>query len=168
MHINRIVPLAAGVLVALSGAAQAASPASTTFGVSATVAANCLVTAAAIPFGSYDGTAAKDISKDLKVRCTNGLPYTVKLSAGSGGGFAPRKLANGSDTLEYNLYLDAGFTSVWGDGTASTSVDTGTGAGMSLSKEKTHTIFANLPNSAANQDAPAGNYSDTITVEVSY
>jgi len=168
MHFDRIAPLAAGILVALSGAAQAASPASTTFGVSATVAANCLVTAAAIPFGSYDGTAAKDISKDLKVRCTNGLPYTVKLSAGSGGGFAPRKLASGSDTLEYNLYLDAGFTSVWGDGTASTSVDTGTGAGMSISKEQTHTIFANLPNSAANQDAPAGNYSDTITVEVSY
>ena len=68
MHIKGIAPLAAGVLVALSGAAQAAGTATTSFGVSASVAANCIVTAVPMPFGAYDGTAAKTTSQDLKVR----------------------------------------------------------------------------------------------------
>ena len=167
MHFSRHAPLASVVLLALCGGAQAASPASTTFGVSASVAANCLVTANNIAFGNYDGTAARSASQDLKVRCTNTLPYTVKLSSG-GGSFAQRLLSSGSNTLQYNLFTDAGHTSIWGDGVGGTFSVPGIGAGLSASKEQTHTIFGSLPNSAANQDAPAGNYTDTITVTVEY
>jgi spore coat protein U-like protein len=167
MQFNRHVPLAGAVLLAMCSSAQAASPASTTFGVSASVAANCLVTASDIAFGNYDGTAAKSASQDLKVRCTNGLPYTVKLSSG-GGTFAQRLLSSGSDSLQYNLFTEAGFTNIWGDGVGSTVSVPGTGAGMSIAKEQTHTIFGSLPNSATNQDAPVGNYADTITVTVEY
>jgi spore coat protein U-like protein len=39
---------------------------------------------------------------------------------------------------------------------------------MSSTKEITHTVPGQLSNSAANQDAPAGAYSDTITVTVVY
>ena len=60
------------------------------------------------------------------------------------------------------------FSSIWGDGTGSTVNVPGVGAGMSATKEKTHTIFGSLPNSVANQDAPVGNYTDTITVTVEY
>jgi spore coat protein U-like protein len=167
MHLHRHAPLAGAVLLALCGSAQAASPASTTFGVSASVAANCLVTAGNIAFGAYDGTAAKSASQDLKVRCTNNLPYTVKLSSG-GGTFAQRLLTSGSDTLQYNLFTEAGFSNIWGDGIGGTVSVPGLGAGMSATKEQTHTIFGSLPNSAANQDAPVGNYADTITVTVEY
>jgi spore coat protein U-like protein len=167
MHPYRHAPLAGAVLLAMCGSAQAASPASTTFGVSASVAANCLVTASDIAFGNYDGTAAKSASQDLKVRCTNGLPYTVKLSSG-GGTFAQRLLSSGSDSLQYNLFTEAGFANIWGDGGGGTVSVPGTGAGMSIAKEQTHTIFGSLPNSAANQDAPVGNYADTITVTVEY
>jgi len=168
MHINRIVPLAASVLVALSGAAQAASPATTSFGVSASVAANCIVTAVAMPFGAYDGTVAKTTSQDLKVRCTKNLPYTVKLSGGDASSFAPRKLKDGgTNTLEYNLFSDGGRTAVWGDGVGAGAVP-GIGSGMAVASANTHTIYAELFNSLANQTAPAGNYADTITVEVAY
>jgi spore coat protein U-like protein len=168
MHINRIVPLAAGVLVALSGAAQAAGTATTSFGVSASVAANCIVTAVPMPFGAYDGTAAKTTSQDLKVRCTKNLPYTVKLSGGAANSFAPRKLNDGgSNTLEYNLFSDGGRTSVWGDGVGASAVP-GVGNGMGVASAVTHTIFAELFNSLANQAAPVGNYADTIAVEVAY
>ena len=44
----------------------------------------------------------------------------------------------------------------------------GVGAGMGVASANTHTIYAELFNSLANQDAPAGNYADTITVEVAY
>jgi len=90
----------------------------------------------------------KDISKDLKVRCTNGLPYTVKLSAGSGGGFAPRKLASGSDTLEYNLYLTRASPRSGRRHRQHLRRHRHGCRHVALSKEQTHTIFANLPNSA--------------------
>ncbi len=167
MQFNRHAPLVGAALLAFCGCAQAASPASTTFGVSASVAANCLVTATNIAFGSFDGTAAKSASQDLKVRCTNNLPYTVKLSAG-GGSFAQRLLSSGTDTLQYNLFTEAGFSNIWGDGTGGTVNVPDVGAGMSATKEKTHTIFGSLPNSDANKDAPVGNYTDTITVTVEY
>ena len=167
MHFTRHAPFAGAIVLALCGSTQAATAASTTFGVSASVAANCLVTANNNAFGSYDGTAAKSASQDLKVRCTNNLPYTVKLSSG-GGSFAQRLLSNGTDTLQYNLFTQAGFTTVWGDGTGGTVSVPGVGAGMSATKEQTHTIFGSLPNSAANQDAPVGSYTDTITVTVEY
>ena len=167
MHFDRIAPLAAGILVALSGAAQAASPASTTFGVSATVATNCIVTASPIAFGDYDGTAEVDVSQNLSVRCTKNLPYTIRLNGGLANSFAPRKLSNGTDTLEYNLFTTAGRTVVWGDGTTGSTMP-GTGAGMGIPNANSHPIFARLLNSAANQLAPAGTYNDTVTVEVHY
>jgi spore coat protein U-like protein len=167
MHFNRIAPLAAGVMVALSGAAQAASPATNTFGVSATVAANCIVTTSPIAFGNYDGTAEVDVSQSLSVRCTKNLPYTIRLNGGLANSFAPRKLAKGSDTLEYNLFTDGTYGTVWGNGTSG-SVVPGIGAGMGLPNANPHPIFARLLNSAANQLAPVGTYNDTVTVEVHY
>jgi spore coat protein U-like protein len=167
MHCKRIVPLAAGVLVALSGAAQAATT-STTFGVSASVAANCIVAATPIAFGNYDGTAAVDVSQNLSVRCTKNLPYTIRLNGGAANSFAPRKLTNGgSDTLEYNLYTDSNRGTVWGNGTSGSTV-AGTGNGMGNSSAVAHTIYARLFNSATNQLAPVGAYADTVTVEVTY
>ena len=44
----------------------------------------------------------------------------------------------------------------------------GIGTGMGVASANTHTIYAELFNSLANQDAPVGNYADTITVEVAY
>jgi spore coat protein U-like protein len=128
---------------------------------------NCLVSATDLDFGTYDGSAAKAATADLKVRCTKGLPYTVKLSTG-GGTFAQRLLSNGTDTLQYNLFTTAGFGSVWGDGSGSTVTVPGNGLGLSVNAEQLHVVHGSLPNSAANQDAPVGNYADTITVTVEY
>jgi spore coat protein U-like protein len=166
MHCKRIAPLAAGVLVALSGVAQAGT-ASNTFGVSASVAANCIVAATPIAFGNYDGTVEVDVSQNLSVRCTKNLPYTIRLDGGAAGSFAPRKLAKGTDLLEYNLFTDGARSTVWGNGTSGSTV-AGTGNGMGLASAVSHTIYARLFNNAANQLAPVGNYADTVTVEVAY
>jgi spore coat protein U-like protein len=167
MYRNAIAPMiATGILIALGGSAQAASTRTTTFNVSATVADNCLVSASDLAFGNF--TAAGDVtnSSSVKVRCTSGTLYTVKLSAGSGT-FGTRKMMNGSSFLAYNLYKDAGYTSIWGDGTGSTATNGGTGTGLSSAKEVTYTVFGKLPVSG-NEDAPVGNYADTITVSVDY
>ncbi|HXW10078.1 MAG TPA: spore coat U domain-containing protein [Steroidobacteraceae bacterium] len=166
MRANVLVPVVAGALL-ITAADAGAATATTTFNVSAQVAANCLVSADDIDFGSYDGTAALTADGAVKVRCSNGLPFTIALSAG-GGSFTQRLLTDGTNDLEYNLYTAASFGTVWGDGTGTTVTVGDVGEGMSATKELTHTVYGQLVNSAANQDAPAGSYSDLITVTVTY
>jgi spore coat protein U-like protein len=167
MRSNVVAPIAAGILLAAAGSAAAATK-TTTFTVNAAVAGNCNITAAPnLDFGNYDGSAVLTTSGDIKVRCSNGTPYSVKLSAG-GGTYAQRLLAKGTDKLQYNLFTDAAYANVWGDGTSSTVFNTGTGSGLSLAQEKTHTVYGQLPNSTTNQDAPVGAYADTITVTITY
>jgi spore coat protein U-like protein len=161
-----LVPVA-GALMTASIPAVAATK-QTTMGVSASVAANCIIAAQALSFGSFDASAAKSGSSDLTVRCSNGTPYTVKLSSGATGTFAHRLLTSGSNSLEYNLYTSSALSSIWGDGTASTDTMGGTGAGLAAGSALTHTVYGELPNTVNNQNAPAGNYSDTVTVTVEY
>lgn len=168
MSRNVLMLAVAGTLMIASGSAAAATR-TTTFEARATVSANCLVSATALNFGSYDGTATKTGTSDISVRCSTGTPFTVFLNAG-GGTFAQRLLSNGpANKLQYNLYtaaLPGG--QIWGDGTASTGIMGGNGAGMSAGSALPFTVFGELPDNAFNQAAPAGSYLDTITVTVNY
>jgi spore coat protein U-like protein len=122
-------------------------------------------------FGAYDGTAISTGSADIKVRCSNLTPYTVKLGVGStaGASFGQRLLAGpGTNKLEYNLFTTGAYSTIWGDGTLTTGTVPGTGAGFSSAAEKTHTVYGQIPNSVANQAAPTGLYSDSVQVTVEY
>ena len=167
MRANVLAPAVAGALLIAATAAGAATQ-TTTFSVSAQVAANCLVAADNINFGNYAGTAALTANGAVKVRCSSGTPFTIGLSAG-GGSFAQRLLSDGSGhSLQYNLFTASNFGMIWGDGSNSTGTLGDVGAGMSAAKELSKTVYGELVNSATNQDAPAGNYTDTITVTVTY
>ena len=168
MRRNIIVPVTAGALLALAGAAHAATK-TTGFNVSAAVSKNCFVAASDMNFGPYDGTADMTATSDINVRCSMDTPFVIKLDEGSGTGtYAARKLTDGTSELEYNLYTAVDYVSVWGDGTAGSTTVGDTGQGMGASKAITKTVYGRLPNSAANQDAPASNYFDAITVTVEY
>lgn len=170
---NFIACLSAGALLATAGAAQAASPATTTLGVSATVLKNCTVTApTAVAFGTYTPTGGNVTANGtLNVNCTKSTPFTVSLNKGTTvGGTIPQRLMNdgAGNTLQYNLYTTATFATVWGDGTAgngSTQPGTGTGMGTAV----VMTVYGQLPDNATNQAAPpATTYADTVTVSVAY
>ena len=45
----------------------------------------------------------------------------VNLSRGGAATFFPRQLASGGSLLDYNLFLDASRTQVWGDGAGGSS-----------------------------------------------
>jgi spore coat protein U-like protein len=70
--------------------------------------------------------------------------------------------------LEYYLYTSLGANTVWGDGTGSTGTVTGTGNGLGVPNGIQHTVYGELPISAANQAVAVGTYTDTITVTVEY
>jgi spore coat protein U-like protein len=163
---HSIAPIAAGILLAFAGSAEAATK-TTTFGVSASVAANCLVSATNLGFGTYTGVAQLTGTSNVNVNCTKNSAYSLALSAGNGT-YATRLLANGTNNLQYNLYTTAAATSIWGDGTASTAVVAGTGAGMAAANQITHTVYGVLPDNVTNETQPVGTYNDTITVTVTY
>lgn len=168
MRRHSIAPVAAAVLLALAGGAQAATK-TTTFNVSANVASNCLISTTNLGFGAYTGVAQLTGTSTVGVRCTNGTGYTVKLSAGNGGSFAPRLMSDGaSHSLQYNLYTTAANLVVWGDGTGSTGVQGATGTGLSNAGNVDYTVYGTLPDNAVNQTAPVGSYADVITVSVDY
>ncbi|HUA89202.1 MAG TPA: spore coat U domain-containing protein [Steroidobacteraceae bacterium] len=161
-----------GALLVLVAGVAVAGTATTTFGVSVTVNSNCLVSAANLAFPNYTPAGGNQTANTtVSVRCTKGSPFTVALNAGTtaGGSFAQRLMSNGAgQTVEYNLYTVSNFATVWGDGTAGTSTVAGTGAGVAAGNAISETVYGELVDSAANQGVPPGNYTDTITVTVSY
>jgi spore coat protein U-like protein len=168
MRRNNLLVAVAGALLVASGTAGAGTD-TKTFEVSAVVNPNCIVSAADLAFGGYDGTAAKTGTSTVTVRCSKNTTYEVALSTGGSGSFAQRLLSgNGGNTLQYNLYTTLDASTIWGDGTSSTDTVPGLGAGMASASAQTHTVFGQLPNSTDNQDAPSGDYTDTITVTVTY
>lgn len=136
----------------------------TTFAVTASVVAACAVSATNMLFGSYDPTSAtpNDKQSTVNVTCTNGVSYAIGLDAGGGSGatVAARKMSASTDLLTYSLYTDSGRMTVWGN-TANVDVVSSTGTGVL----QAFTVYGRAP---AAQTAPVGNYTDTVTVTVTF
>jgi spore coat protein U-like protein len=164
MHSYIRAPLAAGLMLALAGTAQAAPPATTTFKVTATVNPICLVQATDMAFPAYDASTAVNATSKIDVRCTNGTAYDVHLDGGGSSDPAQRLMYNGADTLEYNLFVDSARNTVWDD----TNFDSGIGQGMANASTQSHTVYGRVPNTANNKNAKPLTYEDTVTVTVSY
>lgn len=160
--------LAATALAA--GMANAATtPAS--FQVTATVLSTCSATAATLPFGNYTpGGGTLAVNTAISVRCTKNTPYTISLNIGSttGGTMGQRLMGSAGNTLQYNLYKDAAFTTIFGDGSATSATSAGVGNGVALANAVATTVYGQLPDNATNQSAVPGAYSDTISVTVTY
>lgn len=161
MNLQKLLTFAA-VAVTLPGAALAAQT-TTTFQVTALVTSACSVNASNLDFGSYDPLSVVDdtITTNINVACTLLTPYAIKLNGGSvNSNISARKMANGADRLDYQLYTSALMTTIWGDAVTGSTV-TGTGLGVSTP----HTVFGRI---AALQNVSAGSYADTVTVTVEF
>jgi spore coat protein U-like protein len=157
--------LAAGVFATTSAFAATTT---TTFQVTANVAAQCNVSAANLAFGAVDPLGGNvDQTTTVTVKCTKNSPYTVGLNAGatSGATIAQRLMANGADTMQYNLYTDAGRSTVWGNSATAPAWVSGTGAGLGTSQVLT--VYGRVPTGQTN--LAVGSYTETaVTVTVTY
>lgn len=151
---------------------------SDTFQVSAVIESGCAfentAQTDAINFGtiSFGERSAIDQNVDvssssgagsLSVTCTPGTALSIALDYGvNGGNSSSRYLVNeaGNRTLAYQLYQDAGYSRVWGTGTAAATI------ASSPSGTQTWTVYARL--FPVSQPPPAGTYTDTVTVTLSY
>ena len=81
---------------------------------------------------------------------------------------AARQMGDGAgDTLQYNLYTDNTYKTVFGDTTGGSATVGGAGAGMGT--QVPTVVYGQLTDSTYNQaNGAPGSYSDTITVTVTY
>jgi len=131
---------------------------------------SCTVSASGVAFGIYDPTVATATfsSGTVSVSCvvsgaTGHNPITIAFDTGSSGTFNSRTMLNGTDVLNYNLYLDAAYTQVWGDGTGISLTDS-----QYVTPGKPSvvaTVYGMMP---ALQTPGSGTFTDTITVTVSF
>ena len=122
----------------------------------------CTVTATGFQFGAIDPLVATDheSTSTITVTCPSLTAYTISLSPGAGT-YSQREMTSGSEILNYNLYTSSLYTSIWGDGTGSTS----TVSGATDSNGSTQTVYGRLPHQPT---AMPGSYSDSIVVTVIY
>lgn len=160
-------PAACTVLWLFAAGPACAGTSANTMTSSTMVVSACVVSGNTLNFGnaiSPVGSVPVDAAATLTVQCTANTSYTVALNAGLNAGgaanFDGRAMSSGSYRVGYQLYLDAGRATVWGNGTGS-GVVTGTGNGGTQS----WTIYGRLPSLTA---AVPGTYTDTVTVTVSY
>lgn len=135
------------------------------FNSTANVNASCQsLSATNLEFGTYDPTSASDntTTSTISVACTTGTVPSIAFSAGTttGASTTQRLLANGSNTMNYNIYTSNAYSQVL-DATHTLSV-TGTGLGSSVSA----TAYGKIPKNQL--DVVTGSYSDSITVTVTY
>lgn len=138
--------------------------------VTASVAANCTISTAAVGFGAYDpivtnATANLDGTGTVTVTCTNGSATTVTLGQGANAAVgstdaAPtRRMVSGVNFLSYALYSDTGRTTVWGNTAGTGKAHTGTGTATAL------TVYGRV---TSGQNVPTGSYSDTVVATVTF
>jgi spore coat protein U-like protein len=162
------VAIAAGAMTILASSVGAATL-SSSFTVTATVQKTCAISSSSnMTFPTYTPAGGPQVvTGGVSVKCTNGTPFTVALSAGSttGSTVAQRLLANGTNTLQYNLFVDTAWTKTFGDGTTGTL---GAGTGTGVANAVTVPVYGQILDSAFNQAAAPGTYTDTINVTVTY
>lgn len=167
MTILKGLALAAGAAAPLVVAAPAlAGTTSSNLSVTATVSATCTVSTSTVAFGTVNTISGSnvDATGGITVTCTNGSAWTAAAGAGSGTGatFAARKMTSGANVLTYSLYTDSARANLWGDGTTGNVIISGTGTGAAQNV----TIYGRV--GAGQTSVPAGSYSDTVAVTVTY
>lgn len=135
---------------------------------------NCTVSTGSLNFPTYDFLSSMPTDSTGTIHVTCNIPdnnphaplqVTVSLSAGNSGSFSQRQmspLAGGANGLNYNLFTDASYSTVWGDGAGSSSTLTRT---VTKSTPWDAVVYGRIP---ARQKVSAGTYSDVITVTVSW
>ncbi len=138
------------------------------FQVTAGVSNSCTVTAGPasdINLGTVPATAVNiSGNNNISVTCPTGTAYYIGLSPSNGSTTGAGTMTYGSSVpVPYQLYQDAGLTTIWGNTATAASAGngkagTGTGAAQSIP------VYARAPSA----DYQPGTYSDTVTVTVNY
>ena len=153
---------AAASSLAFSGAALADATANLTD--NASVAASCQVSATTLAFGPLNPLIDNDQTTSIQWQCTKGFGTVIKLGGGGSSNIAARSMG-GPAALPYQLYTDAGRSTVFGDGTTGNTVPV-TGTGYYVGPPPgAITVYGRVAQANA-AVAPVGSYTDTVQITI--
>lgn len=150
------------------GAQAYAATASTTFGVSANILANCEISATDMNFGNVILALGSQSTSTITLICPPGVNGYVRLNEGLhdinfSGQRNVSQVVNGTDAyVGYDLFIDSSRTTRF---TPFGSVGFGGVAIAGNGSAETITVYGDIPIQAAQ---PAGLYTDTIAVRLDY
>jgi spore coat protein U-like protein len=130
--------------------------------VTANVLDACSASATNMAFGAYSGSRIDSVS-GISISCTDRTDYDVGLNSGTAAGatVTDRRMTGPRATLlHYGLFRDSRRTANWGN---TVGIDTVPGSGNG--RVQALTVYGRVP---ASQSVPGGNYSDTITVTITF
>lgn len=125
----------------------------------------CTVNVNSVKFGSYDvfNNSSTRTTGTINYDCSSAIPspssITIDLSKGNAPSYTPRQLKNGTNVLNYNLYLDASGESIWGNNIENSQHY------ITPNLKNTVTIYGIIP---ARQNVRIGTYIDSITATVNF
>ena len=135
----------------------------------------CSLTVTALNFGAYNPfqTTPNQVNGTISATCSllTGNAATVTLldtfSTGSSNSYATRTLVSGASTLNYNIYKDAAYTQIRGNGTGGSLTGSAT---LNLTttnpvQSVSGTIYGQIP---AGQNVAPGTYTDTMVVTLTF
>jgi spore coat protein U domain-containing protein, fimbrial subunit CupE1/2/3/6 len=155
------------MLAAIPGAHGAkALTRSATLNVAAAVSLRCTIATNPLVFGNYNvygvnTVAPLDATGSISLNCSAGANVDVRLgqgsypAPGSTNANPRRRLGSGSDRLNYNLYEDAAYTTVWDN------VAKGLKGGKTF--PVVIPVYGRVP---AAQTVPVGVYADSVVATV--
>lgn len=128
------------------------------------IAAQCSIRSVpTLGFPNYDvfNLGATTTSQIAKIDCNGNLAsMTVGIGkSATSGTIAGRQLGAGAARLNYNIYKDSGYSSLWGDGTAGTTA-------LVVNNPTRNTLVPIYGKIDPGQDVSVGNYSDTVVFSV--
>jgi len=140
------------------------------------VAAVCTVSATPTVFGAYDTLYAShlQINSAITVACIvavgslQAIPYNISLGVSASSGTMTRAMAGPLGArLQYNLFTNAAYATVWGNGAQGSQSVASSVTPLSLGTValQSHTVYGRIP---ALQAVRVGAYTDAIVVTVDY
>ncbi len=159
--------------LALSASLTPAAYAATDTGtltVKARIGAACTLKTqnATLDFGNLTTLTDKDhfAEADITVQCSKDQAYTIGLSGGlrpfPGNDTGRNMISEQRNVIPYNLYQDAKHEKRWNSGFRGEFLKHATGDGA----DQKHTIYGEIIKAKATP--PAGDYTDTVAIEVTY
>lgn len=147
---------------------------------SSALAGSCSVSSNGLVFGVYQPisfpgrltSVDRTSTATVSVVCTGiaaGGGYTISLGPGnygSGDRLSTRYLSNavnGGDLMAFNVFTNASYTTVWGNGFTGAALNGTIATGES---NQSHTVYGKIP--AGQSTLKAGSFSDSLTVTLTY
>lgn len=133
--------------------------ASSSVNVTLTVLKDCFIDSAPdLSFGSAALVSAfTAVNQNIGVRCTLNATYTIGFDNGNNFSGGWRRMLSGTNAIQYNLYKP-------GDSTVWTTSNTQAGTGSGAAQNVPYRAIVN----PAQGNVPAGTYSDTVRVILTY